>query len=61
MFLALLRAHFNPRYAGAMPANVYSIVILANSNGNLYLPIVHLPRVELNCKLREKLHHGTSL
>ena len=23
--------------------------ILANSDGNLYLPILHLPRVELNC------------
>ena len=43
MFLALLRAHFNPRYARAkiilgraknifMPANVNSIVILINSN-----------------------------
>ena len=33
--------------------------ILANCDGNLYLPILHLPRVELHCKLREKLHRVT--
>ena len=27
---------------------------LANCDGNLYLPILHLPRVELHCKLQEK-------
>ena len=31
--------------------------ILANCDGNLYLPIFHLPRVlESHCKLQEKLH-----
>ena len=30
--------------------------ILANCDGNMYLPILHLPRVELHCKLHEKLH-----
>ena len=33
--------------------------MLANCDGNLYLPISHLPRVELPCKLQEKLHHVT--
>ena len=33
--------------------------ILANCDGSLYLPILHLPRVELHCKLQEKLHHVT--
>ena len=33
--------------------------ILANCDGNLYLPILCLPRVELHCKLQEKLHHVT--
>ena len=33
--------------------------ILASCNGNLHLPILHLPRVELHCKLREKLHRVT--
>ena len=32
---------------------------LANYDGNLYLPILHLPRVELHCKLQEKLHRVT--
>ena len=30
--------------------------ISANCDGNTYLPILHLPRVELHCKLHEKLH-----
>ena len=30
--------------------------ILANCDGNMYLPILHLPKVELHCKLQEKLH-----
>ena len=33
--------------------------ILANCDGNLYLPILHLSRVELHCKLQEKLHRVT--
>ena len=33
--------------------------ILANFDGNLYLPILHLPRVELHCKLQERLHRVT--
>ena len=33
--------------------------ILANCDGNMYLPILHLPRVELHCKLHEKLHSVT--
>ena len=33
--------------------------ILANCDGNMYLPILHLPRVELHCKLQEKLHRVT--
>ena len=33
--------------------------ILANCDGNLYLPISHLPRAELHCKLQEKLHRVT--
>ena len=27
-----------------------------NCDGNMYLPILHLPRVELHRKLQEKLH-----
>ena len=37
----------------------YGKNILANCDGNLYLPILHLPRVELHCKLQEKLHRVT--
>ena len=33
--------------------------ISANFDGNLYLPILHVPRVELHCKLQEKLHRVT--
>ena len=33
--------------------------IQANCDGSLYLPILHLPRVELHCKLQEKLHGVT--
>ena len=33
--------------------------VLANCDGNMYLPILHLPRVELQCKLQEKLHRMT--
>ena len=33
--------------------------ILANCDGNMYLPILHLVRVELHCKLHEKLHRVT--
>ena len=33
----------------------------ADCDGNMYLPILHLPRVELRCKLQEKLHHMTGL
>ena len=33
--------------------------ILANCDGNLYLSILHLPRVELHCKLQESLHRVT--
>ena len=33
--------------------------MLANCDGNLHLPILHLPRVELHCKLQEKLHRVT--
>ena len=29
--------------------------ILANCDGNLYLPILHLSRVELHCKLQKKI------
>ena len=32
---------------------------LENCDGNLYLPILHLARVELHCKLQEKLHRMT--
>ena len=31
----------------------------ANCDGNLYLPILHLPRAELHCKLQEKFHRVT--
>ena len=34
----------------------YVKIILANCDGNLYLSILRLPRVELDCKLQEKLH-----
>ena len=41
-------------------ANVWYVKnISANFDGNLYLPILHLPRVELHCKLQEKLHRVT--
>ena len=33
--------------------------ILANCDGNLYLPILHLQRVELHCELQETLHRMT--
>ena len=33
--------------------------ILADCDGNMYLPILHLPSVELHCKLQEKLHRVT--
>ena len=33
--------------------------ILENCDGSLYLPILHLPKEELHCKLQEKLHHVT--
>ena len=33
--------------------------ISANFDGNLYFSILHHPRVELHCKLQEKLHHVT--
>ena len=32
---------------------------LANCDENVYLPILHLPKVELHCKLQEKLHRVT--
>ena len=37
----------------------YDKNIMANCDGNLYLPNLHLPRVELHCKLQEKLHRVT--
>ena len=37
----------------------YVKYILANCDGNMYLPILQLPRVELHCKLHEKLHRVT--
>ena len=41
-------------------ANVWYVKnILANCGVNIYLPILHLPRVELHCKLQEKLHRVT--
>ena len=33
--------------------------IEANCDGNLYLPILHLPRVELHCELQENVHRMT--
>ena len=33
--------------------------ILANCEGNMYLPILDLPKVELHWKLQEKLHRVT--
>ena len=33
--------------------------ILAHFNGNLYLPILQHLRVELHCKLQDKLHRVT--
>ena len=53
MFLALLRAHFNPRYARAkmilsraknifMPANVNSIVILSMKTVYAWIHVVHV-------------------
>ena len=41
-------------------ANVWCVQnISGNCDGNMYLPILHLPRVELHGKLREKLHRVT--
>ena len=34
--------------------------ILAKCNEDAYLPILHLPRVELRCKLQELLHRVTA-
>ena len=34
--------------------------ILAKCNEDAYLPILHLPRVELRCKLQEILHRMTT-
>ena len=61
MFLALLRAHFNPRYARAkmvlsraknifMPANLNSIVILVNLMYVILIAIaklLFLPKLEV--------------
>ena len=33
--------------------------MLANCDGNMYSSILHLPRVELRCKLQEKFHRVT--
>ena len=33
--------------------------ILANCDENMYFTILHLSRVELHCKLQEKLHRVT--
>ena len=33
--------------------------ILASCDGNMYLPTLHLPRVELHCKVQEILHRVT--
>ena len=33
---------------------------MANFNEDAYLPILHLSRVELRCKLQEKLHRVTA-
>ena len=33
--------------------------MLANCDRNMHLPILHPPRVELRCKLQEKLHDVT--
>ena len=33
--------------------------IYQQTDRNLYLPILHLPRVELHCKLQEKFHRVT--
>ena len=38
---------------------IYYVNILENCDGNMYLPILHLPRVELSRKLQEKLHRVT--
>ena len=41
-------------------ANVWHVKnIPGKCDGNMYLPILHLLRVELHCKLHEKLHHVT--
>ena len=37
----------------------YGKNILANCDGNMYLPVLYLPRVELHFKLHEKLHRVT--
>ena len=33
--------------------------VLENSDGNMCLPILHLPRVEMHCMLHEKFHRVT--
>ena len=39
----------------------FDIVKIANYDENMHLPILYLQRVELHCKLHEKLHRVTGL
>ena len=38
---------------------MFDILVNVNCGGNMYFPILHLPRVELRCKLQEELHRVT--
>ena len=52
-----LQRNFTLNKRCKLVANVWYVkTILANRDGNVYLPILHLPRVEYRCKLQEKLH-----
>ena len=37
-------------------SSLKSRYVMANCDGNMSLPTLHLPRVELRCELHEKLH-----
>ena len=55
-FSCNLRLNSTPRRCKQVTNVWYGKNILANCDGYLYFPILHLPREELRCKLQEKLH-----
>ena len=56
-FFLQLAMQFFKRFKAVMNVCCFK-EILVNCDGNMHLPILHLPRVELH--LQEKLHHVTA-